>query len=1061
MTKKLVIALLGVMLVVPTTSFAQSATDLQSQINAILQQIAALQKMVINQQGSSSGQSGQTTVPAPVQAQTQVNYGQVVSACRELRNTLRAGTKGEDVSYLQTLLQKEGFAISQDEISGQEYGESTASAVTGLQEKYRSEILAPVGLKYGSGLVGAGTRKKLNALYGCLQPVIQPPQPPIEVGAPIIHSVSGPTVLKSGEVGTWTIKASDPNNGTLRYRVIWGDEASGISGMMTTPLENFVQTTTFTHTYYNPGSVYEPVFYVTNDSGRITKKSLTVKIIDLSGQAPVVSGVSGPTTLKVGEVGTWKVGVNANYNDYLSYSVIWGDELAQTSSDGSSAARSISQSATMTHAYQQAGTYYPIFYVTNQNGQSAKTSISVQVGGTVTSTKPDIIISDVVCDPANPKAHEWITCSVTVANNSSVDITKSFDVNIQGIAVTISAPLNAWEKKTVKAPSPFGLTILGNNTLNFPADIWNSVDESNEDNNVFTTTINVGDAVVVSEQVKCVFDGATSEQKCYTATNSSDKYYNLGCSGVGACVVDLKGNKGDQITWKSSCGGYAYTTMDGQNEYAKFSCGTTQPSGSISIYPATISLGVGENVKIKAYYSPVCPPGAVCTMAIREIEPKWTVDNTSVATLISTSCQSQPGSTCDAIIPTTQINGMAAGKTTLRATWQGDSGAVALTATAPVTVNVSPPPIPTVSEQVKCLFDGTTSEQKCYTATNSSDKYYNLGCSGVGACVADVKGNKGDQITWKSSCGGYAYTTMDGQNEYAKFSCSGTVPPPIPTPIPTVSEQVKCLFDGDSTSKQSCYIASPAGSNYAAMGCDGIGACVVDLKGNKGDQVTWKSSCGGYAYTTMDGQNEYAKFSCGTTQLTLSVSRNSFSPGGNIYPGANGAELFRIDISAKGQSATIKQLNLELAGILDMKGVSNIKAYVDGVTVGTLSDLTNTFSHYYTGNINTSGLTIPAGSTKVVSIRGDVSPDIWSDLSSPCPSCTKSLWLVLKNIVTDPAINQSAITGLPVNGNSVYIPYQSPTTTSPQTGITSQSQAAATLETMRAMLEAMLLKIMQ
>ena len=87
----------------------------------------------------------------------------------------------------------------------------------------------------------------------------------------------------------------------------------------------------------------------------------------------------------------------------------------------------------------------------------------------------------------------------------------------------------------------------------------------------------------VSEQVKCVFKGSTENQKCYTATNSTSPYYNLGCSGIETCVTDIKGKKGDKITWKSTCGGYAYTTMDGQNEYAEFNCGITPANQSPKI----------------------------------------------------------------------------------------------------------------------------------------------------------------------------------------------------------------------------------------------------------------------------------------------------------------------------------------------------------------------------------------------------------------------------------------------------------------------------------------------
>jgi hypothetical protein len=214
--------------------------------------------------------------------------------------------------------------------------------------------------------------------------------------------------------------------------------------------------------------------------------------------------------------------------------------------------------------------------------------------------------------------------------------------------------------------------------------------------------------IVVKEKVKCVFKDATTTQECYSNKGK--------CKGIGTCAVDVKGKKGEQVTWKSTCGGYAYTTMDGQNDYAEFKCGTE------------------------------------------------------------------------------------------------------------------------VSESVKCVFNDATTEQECYSEKGS--------CKGIGTCVVDVKGKKGEQVTWKSTCGGYAYTTMDGQNDYAEFKC-GT----------EVSESVKCVFN-DATTEQECY--SEKGS------CKGIGTCAVDVKGKKGEQVTWKSTCGGYAYTTMDGQNDYAEFKCGT-----------------------------------------------------------------------------------------------------------------------------------------------------------------------------------------------------
>jgi hypothetical protein len=76
----------------------------------------------------------------------------------------------------------------------------------------------------------------------------------------------------------------------------------------------------------------------------------------------------------------------------------------------------------------------------------------------------------------------------------------------------------------------------------------------------------------IKESVKCVFENSDNAEKCY----SDDQRFS--CSGIGTCVMDVSGKQGSQLIWKSSCGGYAYTTIDGQNEYATFKCVTNNPS---------------------------------------------------------------------------------------------------------------------------------------------------------------------------------------------------------------------------------------------------------------------------------------------------------------------------------------------------------------------------------------------------------------------------------------------------------------------------------------------------
>ena len=88
-----------------------------------------------------------------------------------------------------------------------------------------------------------------------------------------------------------------------------------------------------------------------------------------------------------------------------------------------------------------------------------------------------------------------------------------------------------------------------------------------------------------------------------------------------------------------------------------------------------------------------------------------------------------------------------------------------------------PEETPIISEQVTCIFRGSTATQECYASANYGGV---IACKGTEACVADVKGYKGEMLTWKSSCGGYAYTTVDGSNEKAEFVCNVAEPERLP-----------------------------------------------------------------------------------------------------------------------------------------------------------------------------------------------------------------------------------------------------------------------------------------
>ena len=80
-----------------------------------------------------------------------------------LTKTLSLGMSGKEVTLLQTILKNLGFLTTAP--SGY-FGSKTKIAVIAFQQAYAKETLTPAGLTKGSGVVGALSRKKLNALSG-------------------------------------------------------------------------------------------------------------------------------------------------------------------------------------------------------------------------------------------------------------------------------------------------------------------------------------------------------------------------------------------------------------------------------------------------------------------------------------------------------------------------------------------------------------------------------------------------------------------------------------------------------------------------------------------------------------------------------------------------------------------------------------------------------------------------------------------------------------------------------------------------------------------------------
>ena len=111
----------------------------------------------------------------------------------------------------------------------------------------------------------------------------------------------------------------------------------------------------------------------------ISDKTIFVRNLDDFNSAPVISGVSGPQNLDVGQTGTWEVKAYDEDGGNLSYSVNWGEQVNLNLSNAISAYPKTEQSTTFTHRYNRSGNYRITFTVTNEDGESETASTTVRV----------------------------------------------------------------------------------------------------------------------------------------------------------------------------------------------------------------------------------------------------------------------------------------------------------------------------------------------------------------------------------------------------------------------------------------------------------------------------------------------------------------------------------------------------------------------------------------------------------------------------------------------------------------------------------------------------------
>jgi peptidoglycan hydrolase-like protein with peptidoglycan-binding domain len=142
MKKYFVCGVLMAALTVPLAVYAQSA-DLETMTQSLLKQVESLRQQIN-------------------QLQTQLTQvEQQVQEIIRFTKTLRKGAANEEVTRLQEFLKTDPQVYPEGLVTGY-FGTITEKAVKKFQEKHAGDILKPLGLSQGTGVVGTKTIEKMN-----------------------------------------------------------------------------------------------------------------------------------------------------------------------------------------------------------------------------------------------------------------------------------------------------------------------------------------------------------------------------------------------------------------------------------------------------------------------------------------------------------------------------------------------------------------------------------------------------------------------------------------------------------------------------------------------------------------------------------------------------------------------------------------------------------------------------------------------------------------------------------------------------------------------------------
>ncbi len=542
----------------PPTTGGTFTSGLLAQIQSLLTLVSSLQQQlanienntVVNDFGSCVAKTGIVLESYPRQCiYNSQTFVEVIKntqpppptfSCPTLSQNLWQGVKGPSVASLQQFLLSAG-TYTYPEITGY-YGPATQQAV----EKWQAQngvVSFGTPNTTGYGVVGPATRAAISRVCGG---VITTPITPI--------TPTTPTVC------------------TLEYAPVCGQKQVQC---FTTPCNPIQTTYSNTCQLKASGAQY------------LHEGQCRTGIPPISGN-PVIQGFTGPTTLRIDETGIWKIRASDPQNGPLSYKIDWGERKYKSAFDSITALANYGfvQNATFTHTYKFVGEYIVSVTVRDNQGLTAKTTITVSV-----TTDEAEIGFDI--SPTTGTAPLAITATATLPPRSGYDL------------VEICGPINIgtiyWGDGTQSQPTRLGCSSQRIVTLvhTYQSGGTYPVSFLGTDGTTYSKTLVVGNALVSDPaSASCVSSGVTysegSKRECIDRENDgsvecvSDASY-----ACRAGAWQIEGDVGGRVcTSGTNYGGGYYEQCITPND----TLSVFQPSGGFYNFGDEINVRWSTNI---------------------------------------------------------------------------------------------------------------------------------------------------------------------------------------------------------------------------------------------------------------------------------------------------------------------------------------------------------------------------------------------------------------------------------------------------------------------------------